>query len=132
MIELEIPIPRNLWKSMNRTAKNHGHLASIRRGIHQVTLTHIQVARPRPEPIRERVNITWTVHYPKGVSYVHGDPVNAAPVTKACLDAIVHAQLLPGDGPKHVARETFQRGENLTTRDEPHRILVQITELPAA
>lgn len=126
MTTLTFPIPRPLWISANRSAKNYGHLASVRRKIHVIAQTIATALRT--VPIDGPVSVTWTIHYPKGVSWVHGDPANAHGITKALMDGLVDAGILPGDGPRIVTSETFQRGPNLVTRDEPHQIHIEIME----
>lgn len=126
MIDVVFTIPRNLWVSMNRATSGHGHTARIRREIQAIAA--ITLRNARVEPIAGRVTVVWTVHYPKGVSYKHGDPVNASPVTKPLLDAAVTLGILKGDGPNVVASETFIRGENLPEQKQPHQIRMQLKE----
>lgn len=126
LIDVVFTIPRNLWVSMNRSTRNHGHLARVRRDIQQIAT--VTLRNDRAQPLEGTVEVDWTIHYPKGVSWTHGDPVNAASITKPLLDATVDLGLIAGDGPATVASETFRRGENLPTQKDPHQIRLIIQE----
>jgi hypothetical protein len=121
-VTLTIDLTPAMWLTSNRPIANHGQKARIVRAIHE--LVHDCARHQGLAPIAGRVIADWTIHYPKGVGWKHGDAANAAPTTKACLDALV-PDWLEGDGPRFIAEERFRRGDNL---DEPrwHRIVLRL------
>lgn len=109
--QVTVTIPPALWMSSNRPIKNVGYKARVVRAL-QVLMTN--AARETwLLPVAGAVNVDWTIQYPKSTGWAHGDPTNAAPTTKALLDAIVAGNWLIGDGPRVVMSETFRRGPNL-------------------
>jgi hypothetical protein len=119
-----VDVPKPDWLSANRPLTNRGHLQAIRDRLHYRSALAARVAGiPR---ISGPSDVLWTIHYPKGVGWVHGDATNSQPTTKALLDGLVHAGFLAGDGPREVVSEKFTRGPNL---DVPglHRVVVTIT-----
>lgn len=115
MTTLTFTIPADLWLSANRTIPNHGMRRAKVNGVKALAAGVIAAARVKP--IEGRFLVDWTIRYPKGVRTDKGDPTNAHPTTKACLDALVDSGVIPDDGPRYVVAETFRRGPNLT---EPH------------
>lgn len=124
MTTVTVVIPKPLWLTSNRHAVNRGHRAAIVRGIKDEMFK--AAYRARLSTYDGPVAAEWTIRYPKGVSWLHGDAANAQPTTKACLDALV-PQWLPGDGPLHVVAETFTRGPNLD-RPSDHEITLLLSE----
>lgn len=125
---LTIDLTPRLWLTSNRPIANHGQRGRIVRAIHELVA---DAARDQKlYSVLGPVVASWTIHYPKGVGWKHGDPANAHPTTKACLDALVEAAYLNGDGPRWVVEERFRRGENL---DVPHfhRIVLELVEVVA-
>src|SRR5687768_1651785 len=110
MSTLTFTIPPESWLTSNRHGIHRGQRARIVRELHAVA--QITAISARMKPIVGPVAVDWTVCYPKGVSWVHGDAANAQPTTKALLDALV-PRWLEGDGPRVVIAERFQRGPNL-------------------
>lgn len=110
MSTLTFTVPPELWLTSNRHGIHRGQRARIVRDLHALVAAAATVSRLKP--VSGPVRATWTIRYPKGVSWLHGDAANAQPTTKACLDALV-PRWLPGDGPLHVVAETFTRGPNL-------------------
>lgn len=112
MTSLRFTIPPSLWLTSNRQPHNRGHRA---RQVADLQAIAAMIAREqKATPIVGPVAATWEIRYPKGVSWLHGDPANSHPTTKACLDGIVKAGVIAGDGPRFVVAETFRRGPNLT------------------
>lgn len=125
---LDFPIPKRLWLTSNRPAQHMAARARLIRDLHQLAIT--TAADIDMEPVDDRIDATWTIHYPKGVGWAHGDASNAQPTTKALLDGLVLGEWLNGDGPRHVRRESFERGPNLTIPGL-HTITLELTEHPA-
>lgn len=121
---LTVTFPKALWLSSNRRIVNHGQKSRIVRDIH--LLVRSEAADQHLTPMSGPVMATWTVRYPKGVGWKHGDASNAHPTCKATLDALVESGLLEGDGPRFVTAETYQRGKNL---EEPavHQLELLLT-----
>ena len=106
---LTVEIPRSYWLTANRTITNHGHRRAIITALHDITT--LSARAQRLPAIATPCAVTWTIHYPRGVGDV-ADPVNAAPTTKALMDALV-PRWVARDDSRHIVRETFQRGPNL-------------------
>jgi hypothetical protein len=123
---LTFTIPKASWLTSNRHGIHRGQRARIVRDLHELGALAATVARLRP--IDGPVSAEWTVRYPKGVSWKHGDAANAQPTTKALLDSLV-PRWLPDDGPMHVTSETFVRGPNLD-RPGDHEITLALTTQP--
>lgn len=123
---LTFTIPKESWLTSNRHGIHRGQRARIVRELHGVGTLTALTARLRP--IDGPVAVEWTVRYPKGVSWKHGDAANAQPTTKALLDSLV-PRWLPGDGPLHVTSETFVRGPNLERLGD-HEITLALTTTP--
>lgn len=123
MSTVVLDVAKRDWMSSNRPVKHHGHRQSIRDRLHDQTILTARAARLKP--FDGPVSVVWTIAYPKGVGWVHGDAANAHPTCKAILDALV-PRWLEGDGPRFVVSETFRRGPNL---DVPaiHRVTAEIT-----
>ncbi len=121
--EVTVVIPKRLWLTSNRHGIHRGHRAAIVRELHELGATAAMLSRLTPTT--GPVAVEWTVRYPKGVSWLHGDAANAQPTTKALLDSLV-PRWLPGDGPRHVVAETFRRGLNLD-RPGDHEIALVLT-----
>jgi hypothetical protein len=124
MPDMTFQIPRKLWHSLNRYPTNAGHRNRLRQDLHALVRWHV-LTNVFPVP-RVPVEVTWTVCYPAGTTDEHGDPVNASPVTKALLDGLVHAHVLPDDGPSVVLHETFRRGPNRPKKADEHRIILNL------
>lgn len=122
---LSFTIPKRLWLSANRPAQHMGHRSRLVSALHEIAIT--AAADIDMEPIDVRVHATWTIRYPKGVGWQHGDATNAHPTTKALLDGLVKGGWLQGDGPRQVRPETFDRGPNLD-RPHDHQITLHLTE----
>lgn len=119
-------IPKALWLTSNRHTTNRPHRARIVRDLHELAFATAHKAgleRFGAGPVRA----DWSVRYPKGVSWKHGDAANAQPTTKALLDGLV-PRWLTEDGPLIVAAEEFRRGPNLD-RESDHEITVIFTPL---
>ena len=126
MTTLTISVPPSTWMSQNRAVPNHHARRAKVDGIHRLTLA---VARQQGlQPIPTPVRALWTIAYPKGTG--PADPVNAAPNTKAILDALVIGGWLEKDDSKHVVSETFERGPNLTV-PTVHTITLALTPIGA-
>ncbi len=129
-VELSFTIRKPLWLTSNRHHTDRAARARIVRDLHAAAGWYVrgQAARPVEHP----VEAVWTIHYPKGTGWQHGDASNAQPTTKALLDGLVEAGLLPGDGPRHVVSETHRRGPNLDQRDGLHVVELALhpAELP--
>lgn len=124
---LTIDLTPRLWLTSNRPIANHGQRGRIIRAIHELVA---DAARDQNlQPVEGWFIADWTIHYPKGVGWVHGDASNAHPTCKAILDALV-PDWLPGDGPRHIKRTSYERGENLS---EPHwhRVVLELVEVAA-
>lgn len=128
MTTLAFTVPKRLWLSSNRPVLNVGHRGRIVRALHQIAID--AAAEIDMEPIDVRVHTVWTIHYPKGVGWQHGDAANAHPTTKALLDGLVEGGWLQGDGPRYVRPETFDRGPNLTIPGD-HLVALELTPLEA-
>jgi len=117
-------IPKELWLTSNRHTTNRPARARIVRTIHELAF-----ATARRADLEEfgngPVRADWTIRYPKGVSWTHGDAANAQPTTKALLDGMV-PRWLNEDGPLIVVAETFRRGPNLDRKSD-HEITLVIT-----
>lgn len=124
MSEVTFTIPKSLWLTSNRHGIDRGHRARIVRDLHELGATSALIARLQPHD--GPVAAEWTVRYPKGVSWQHGDAANAQPTTKALLDSLV-PRWLPGDGPRHITAETFVRGINLERGGGDHEITLALT-----
>ena len=111
MTSLVFLVPPRLWLTSNRHHTNLGALSALRGGLHD--LAALTVAQARPEPITGPVDAVWTIRYPKGVRTDKGEASNSQPTCKALLDGIVRAGVLPDDGPRWIASETYRRGPNL-------------------
>lgn len=124
MTTLVFDIPKALWLTSNRHITNRQYRAAVVRNLHALAALVAQQARLAP--ILTPAEAHWEVRYPKGVRTDKGEASNAQPTTKALLDGIVAARLLEDDGPKWIARETYERGANL---DVPslHRITLTLT-----
>lgn len=109
---LTVEIPRDYWLSMNRQVPNHAYRRRLVDTLH--TLTVAAATRQHLAAPGAPVHVDWTVHYPKGVGDM-ADAVNAAPTTKAILDALC-PRWLTGDDRRYVRSETFRRGPNLDQR----------------
>ena len=118
---LTFTIPKALWMSSNRPVRDVRYLQRIRDDLHVIARAAAQ--RDALVPIPSPVHCLWTVHYPKGVGWEHGDASNAQPTTKALLDGLV-PRWLQGDGPRWVTHETFTRGPNL---DRPSDHVIELT-----
>lgn len=122
--EVTVVIPKRLWLTSNRHGIHRGHRAAIVRELHDEMLKaayRAGLAKHGSGPVAAH----WTIRYPKGVSWLHGDASNAQPTTKACLDALV-PHWLDEDGPLIVTAETFTRGPNLD-RASDHEITLALT-----
>lgn len=108
---LTVDVPKDLWMSSNRPILNTGHRSRVVAHLHR--LAALAATGQRLTPHDRPVRAVWTVRYPKGTGWKHGDPANAHPTTKALMDGLVLEKYLEGDGPMHVRSETFQRGPNL-------------------
>lgn len=117
---LTVDIPRDYWLTMNRTVTNHGYRRRIIGALHDITVA--TAVRQGLKANDGPVELTWTIHYPKGVGPV-ADAVNAAPTTKALLDALV-PRWLPRDDSRCVRGETFRRGPNLDVAGG-HRVALE-------
>lgn len=122
-MKLTFTIPPESWLTSNRHGIHRGQRARIVRELHAVAILTARCAGMKP--VSGPVAAEWTVRYPKGVSWLHGDAANAQPTTKALLDGLVD-HWLPGDGPQHVVAETFRRGPNLD-RPRDHEIALTLT-----
>lgn len=126
---LTLTIPRNLWMSSNRPITNHGQRTSIKDGLHALAAREAEArrltARDRP------VMTVWTIRYPKGTGWVHGDAANAHPTCKAILDGLTAKGYLVGDGPRHVIAETYRRGPNLDQGDGLHAVVLELVDAAA-
>lgn len=121
---LTVDIPRDYWLTMNRTVTNHGYRRRLIDSLHSLTVaTAVRQGLPAHDG---PVDLVWTVHYPKGVGPV-ADAVNAAPTTKALLDALV-PRWLPRDDSRCVRSETFRRGPNLDATGG-HRVVLEVREV---
>lgn len=118
---LTFTIPKALWLQSNRHHANRAYLQRIRNDLH--VIAHAAAQRTGLNPISSPVRCLWTVHYPKGVGWEHGDASNAQPTTKALLDGLV-PRWLQGDGPRWVTHEMFTRGPNL---DRPSDHVIELT-----
>lgn len=117
-------IPKALWLTSNRHTTNRPHRARIVRDLHDLaamTAVLERLERFGAGPVR----CDWTIRYPKGVSWAHGDAANAQPTTKALLDGLV-PRFLDGDGPLIVVAEEYRRGPNLDRKSD-HEIRLVIT-----
>lgn len=122
--KVTVVIPKRCWLTSNRHGIHRGHRAAIVRELHdEMTKAahHAGLERFGDTPVAAE----WTVRYPKGVSWIHGDAANSQPTTKSCLDALV-PRWISGDGPRHVVAETFRRGPNLD-RPGDHEIALVLT-----
>lgn len=124
-LALAVMIPPAWWMTQNRTIPNH---RVRRRKVGEIHTLTVAAARSQhltqvPTP----AHALWTIHYPKGTG--NADPVNAAPTTKAILDALVGRWLVADDS-KHITRESFQRGPNLTIPGD-HLVALELTPLEA-
>lgn len=129
MADMTFTIPRNLWHSLNRYPTNRAHLSRLRRDLHDLAWAQSFTAGFKAPGILP-VALTWEVSYPAGTTEENGDPVNAAPVTKALLDGLVsRAKILPNDGPSVVLDERFTRGPNRPKKDDPHQIRLHMHPL---
>ena len=70
-------IPKALWLTSNRHHANRAYLQRIRNDLH--VIAHAAAQRTGLHPISSPVHCLWTVHYPKGVGWEHGDASNAQP-----------------------------------------------------
>lgn len=122
----EVAIPAPLWLTSNRQPSNRAHRSRIVAGLHEATWQALRLAPPIG-PLDGPVHVTWTVRYGKGTG--RADASNAQPTTKALLDAVVQAGVLPDDDSRTVVAETFRRGPNTTERGD-RRIDVELA--PAA
>lgn len=120
---LSVAVPPDYWLTMNRTVTNHGYRRRIIEALHAITVAAAERQHFPAAPVP--CIATWTVHYPKGVGD-RADAVNAAPTTKALLDALC-PRWIPGDDRRYVAEERFRRGPNL---DEQGGHLVVLTLQP--
>ncbi len=109
---LTVNVPRDLWLTSNRPITHHGQRARIVRQLHALAATAAAAYRLTPHEGTTALAATWTIRYPKGTGWKHGDPTNAHPTTKALLDGLVEAKYLPGDGPLTIRSETFRRAQN--------------------
>ncbi len=123
MSTLTFTIPKASWLTSNRHIVNRGYRQRIVDELHAIA--QITAMGAHLQPISGPMLVDWTVRYPKGVSWIHGDAANAQPTTKALLDGLV-PRWLEGDGPQHVVRESFQRGPNLTVASD-HEITLVLT-----
>lgn len=124
-MKLTFTIPKALWLTANRHTTNRGHRARIVRDLHDLAL--VTARKSRTEPVTGVVGAVWTVHYPKGVRVDKGEADNANPTTKALLDGLVDAGVIPDDGPKWIAWNLYQRGPNLD-RPSDHEITLVLTD----
>lgn len=120
---LILDIPRDYWLSMNRQVPNHAYRRRLIGAVHDLTIKAAE--RQKLSAIPTPCHVTWTIRYPKGVGE-QADAVNAAPTTKACLDALV-PRWIGGDSRAYVASETFRRGPNLDVRGG-HQIIATFEE----
>lgn len=123
MSTLTFTIPADSWLTSNRHSVHRGARARVVRELKAVGV--LTALTQGLQPIAGSVAVDWTVRYPKGVSWKHGDAANAQPTTKALLDSLV-PRWLDGDGPLHVVRESFQRGPNLDRKSD-HEITLVLT-----
>lgn len=127
MSALTLTIPPALWLTSNRPIKVHAHKARIVRGLHELAWFEARRQRlGRDGRLNGPMHAHWTIAYPKGVGWTHGDAANAHPTCKALLDGLVPIWL-PGDGPRHIVAETYRRGPNL---DVPslHGVVLELTQ----
>ena len=122
-MKLTFTIPPESWLTSNRHGIHRGQRARIVRELHAVAILAARCADMKP--VSGPVAAEWTIRYPKGVSWLHGDAANAQPTTKALLDSLV-PRWIEGDGPRHVVSETFRRGPNLD-RPRDHEIALTLT-----
>ena len=123
---LVVDIPRDYWLSMNRQVPNHAYRRRLIDALHDITIASAQrqgLAAPG-----DRVDAHWTIRYPKGVGD-QADAVNAAPTTKAILDALC-PRWLAGDDRRYVRRESFERGDNLDQRGG-HVVILELVPCDA-
>lgn len=121
-------IPDALWMSSNRPITQHGYRARIVRELHDLAgWTWRASRRGAPPAVATPCTAEWTIHYPAGT----GDEVdasNAQPTCKALLDGLVDVGAIPGDGRRHVVRETYTAGPNTTaTKPRMHRVTLTLT-----
>lgn len=125
---LTVDFPPSLWLTANRPISNRGQKARIVREIHELVQGQAMVQWRGQTLNTDVLRIaSWTVHYPRGIRTDKGEASNAAPLTKAYLDALV-PRYLPDDGPRFIAEERFRRGANL---DVPHvhRVVLELVEV---
>jgi hypothetical protein len=108
---LSVEVPRGSWLTANRVIPNHAERRRLIDALHLITAVAARAQR-LPNNIPTPCVVTWTIHYPHGVGDV-ADPVNAAPTTKAILDALVRGKWLTADDSRSVVEERFRRGPNL-------------------
>lgn len=124
-LALAVTVPPAWWMTQNRPIPNHHVRRRKVSAVHDLTIVaaRAQTLATIPTPC----HALWTIHYPKGTGAA--DPVNASPTTKAILDALVPTWLVKDDS-KHVTRESFQRGPNLTIPGD-HLVALELTPLEA-
>jgi hypothetical protein len=108
---LTLTLPPEVWMTSNRPVRSHAHRARMVREIH--ARTALAAGEAGLHRLDGPVHVMWSIRYPKGTGWLHGDAANAHPTAKAILDGLVLVGVLPGDGPRFVRYETFARGENL-------------------
>lgn len=123
---LTVDFPPSLWLTANRPIANHGQKARVVRAIQ--ALVRLAAKEQGLVPVSGPYVAAWTVRYPKGVGWLHGDAANGAPTCKAALDSLVGAGYLEGDGPRFIAEERFRRGANLNV-PHVHRIVLDLVEV---
>lgn len=121
---LVVDVPRALWLTSNRPITHHGQRSRLVAQLHRtVALAAIGQRLTRHDG---PVHATWTIRYPKGTGWTHGDAANAHPTCKALLDGLVLEKYLEGDGPRFVRAETYTRGDNLVRGDGWHTVTLEL------
>lgn len=126
--QVTVTVPADLWMSANRPVLKTGHRSRIVRELHHRTALAATAVRLTAHDTP--VFVVWTVRYPRGVGWTHGDATNAHPTCKAILDGLVEHGYIPGDGPRQVIAETYRRGPNLDV-PELHDIVLELVPATA-
>ena len=114
-VTLTIPAPAD-WINTNR---RYHHMAKAKLTKAWRLATSLQ-ARDTP-PMRTPVHITATIWKPRTGRY---DPNNLADTTKACVDGLVDAGLIPDDSYKEVIGPDHRHGGK-----GPAKLTLTITEM---
>ena len=112
---LTIDIPNSAWMTANRDYGRGGWKKRLVTDLQNLAV--IVAGKNRMPSIPAPCDITWTIHYPKGVTW-KADPENSAPTCKAILDGLVNAGYLEDDAPRFIRRRTWERGENLDVKGQ--------------